>query len=347
MQTSKLAGLTIILAAAIITGCNSGEASVADSTTAPAPLPVRVTTAETMDIYAAYRTASAIAADAEAPILARIDGQIIEILVEEGDVVRKGQILARLDGDRLRLEMQQAQANLEKMNREYDRLTDLHEKGLVSGTLFDGLKYDRDAQRATYKLKRLNYSYAEIRATISGVISSRDVKIGANVRSGDATFTVSDTSRLVAYLNIPQTELAKFKVGHQATLLVDAMPGIVFAAAVERISPTIDTRSGTFRATVYIDNQNGKLAPGMFGRFTIAYEKHSNALVIPVAAIVREDSESVVYVVANGTAVRRPVLPGIRADGKVEILSGLESEEEVVVTGLSGLRDGSRVTTSS
>jgi len=348
MKPNQLAGLTIILAASALAGCNSGEASVtgSDADSAPAPLPVHVTEAETMDIYAAYHTAAAIAADAEAPILARIDGQIVAIEVEEGDMVRKGQLLARLDGDRLRLEMRQARANLEKMSREYDRLTDLHQKGLVSATSFDGLKFDRDAQRALYELKKLNYSYAEIRATIAGVVSSRDVKIGTNVSTGDSAFTISDTARLVSYLNIPQTELAKFSAGQAATVRVDAMPNTRFHASVARISPTIDARDGTFRATLYIDNQNGELAPGMFGRFTIAYEKHSNALVIPAAAIVREDNEAVVYVVTNGAAIRRPIQTGIQSDGRVEVLSGLEKNEKIVITGHGGLRDGSLVQAS-
>ncbi len=229
----------------------------------------------------------------------------------------------------------------------YDRLTNLHERGLVSTTAYDGLKYDREAVRAAYNLKRLNYGYTEIRATISGVISSRDIKVGTNMKVGETAFTVSDTSRLVAYLSIPQSELSKFSSGHAATITVDAMPNVSFQATVARISPTINASNGTFRATVYIDNENGNLAPGMFGRFTIAYEKHSNAMVIPTAAIIREDSQSVVYVVTDGAAVRREIEPGIQTDGKVEILSGLDQNEEIVVTGLSGLRDGSRVLASN
>lgn len=349
MNSHKFAGIALAaIFATAATGCGTGEASVAsvNENVLPAPLPVLVTTPETMDIFAAYKTASAIAAEEQAPILARVAGQVVEILVEEGDEVSKGQILAHLDGDRLRLEMLQAQANLEKMSREYDRLTNLHDRGLVSATTYDGLRYDREALRAVYKLKRLNYSYTEIRATIAGVVSSRDINVGSNIQIGEIAFTVTDTSRLVSYLNIPQTELSKFSPGHEATVTVDAMPGVDFHATVARISPTIDTRSGTFRATVYVDNPEGDLAPGMFGRFTIAYEKHSNALVIPVEAIVREDSETVVYVVTDGAAVRRAIEPGIQSDGKVEVLSGLDKNDEIVVTGLSGLRDGSRVLAS-
>ena len=148
----------------------------------------------------------------------------------------------------------------------------------------------------------------------------------------EVAFTVTDTSRLVAYLNIPQTELSKFSPGHEAALSVDSMPDTEFQGVVARISPTIDTRSGTFRATVYIDNENGDLAPGMFGRFTISYEKHANALVVPAAAVVREDNESVVYVVTDGAAVRRLIETGIQSESRVEILDGLEKNEEKELT---------------
>jgi len=350
MNIDKLAGIALLgIFASTATGCGTGEASVTniEQESLIAPLPVLVSTPKTMDIFAAYRMASTIAADAEAPILARVAGQVVEILVEEGDQVHRGQILARLDGDRLRLQMLQAEAKLEKLIREYDRMTSLHERGLVSATFFEGLKFDLEAQHATYKLKRLDHSYTELRATISGVVSSRDIKVGTNIEVGESAFKISDTTRLVAYLNIPQTELSKFSAGHDATISVDAMPGVDFHATVARISPTIDASNGTFRATVYIDNLDGRLVPGMFGRFTIAYEKHSNALVIPTTAIVTEDSESVVYVVADGAVERRLIRPGIESDGNVEVLHGLDKNEQIVVTGLSGLRDGSRVLASN
>jgi len=350
MNTYKLVGIALVaIIGATVSGCGTGEASVttSDEQSLPAPLSVLVTNPETMDIFAAYKTSSPIVSDAEAPIVARVAGQVIEILVEEGDVVSKGQILARLDGDRLRLEMQQAKANLEKMSREYERLTSLHDRGLVSTKQFDELMYDREVLYAAHELIRLDFGYTELRATIPGVVSSRNIKVGTNMIEGQAAFTITDTSRLVSYLNIPQTELSKFSIGHAASVRVDAMPEIDFVATVARISPTIDASSGTFRATVYVDNQEGYLAPGMFGRFTVAYEKHSNALVIPVAAMVNEDSETVVYVVTDGAAVRQIIEPGIQTGDKVEVLSGLSEDDEIVVTGLGGLRDGSRVLAST
>lgn len=337
------------LSATALYGCGVGEAKVASVTeqTAARPLPVEVAEPKKADIYATYQTTATLSSDSEAPVLARVAGEIVEILVEEGDAVEKGQVLARLDGEKLLLQMMQAKANLEKTVKEYDRFVSLHERGLVSAAAYDGLRYEADALKATYELKRLEYSYTKIRAPIAGVVSSREIKIGRHINVNDPIFRITDTSKLVAYLKIPQTELAKFSAGHQVSIVVDAMPEIMFAATIARISPTIDSRNGTFRATAYVDNADGELAPGMFGRFDIAYEKHADALVIPAAALVEEDNESVVYVVQDGAAVRRAVETGIETDGIIEILAGLVEGEQIVVTGHVGLRDGSRVLASN
>jgi len=334
---------------AIIPGCGTGEASVSDEAEvrAATPVPVEIAIPVRADIFATYLATSTIESDADAPVLARVPGEVVQILAEEGDLVEAGQVLARLDGERLRLEMLSARADHERANKELDRYEDLAERGLVSAAMYDGLKFDVDALRAKYDLANLNYGYSEIRATISGVVSSRDVKLGQSIESNSVAFRITDTSELVAYLQIPQSELAKFASGHNASLQVDSMPGIEFSASIVRISPTIDTRNGTFRATVVIDNAAADLVPGMFARFTIAYEKHEGALLIPGNAVVDEDDESSVYFVADGAVALRIVETGIRSGDQIEILSGLADDEEIVVVGHSGLRDGSKVLASN
>ena len=212
----------------------------------------------------------------------------------------EGQVLAALDGDRLRLEMNEARANLDMARREHERMISLHERGLVSAAAFEGMQFNVDALQAVYELKRLNVGYTKIRAPISGVVSSRDIKLGQHLSVNDATFRVTDVSLLVAHLKIPQSELARIAVGNQAEIRVDAMSDQVFTATIDRISPTIDMKNGTFRATAYVDNDGGLLAPGMFGRFDIAYERHEDALTIPSDAVIAEDNVSVVYIVEDG-----------------------------------------------
>jgi membrane fusion protein (multidrug efflux system) len=348
MKLNKsIIAITAAALGASLSGCGVGEAQTnSDETLVATPLPVEVITPRRAEIFATYRTTSNIASDVDAPATARVAGEVTEVLVEEGDQVTEGQILARLDGERLRLEMQQAKANLDKTNREYERFINLHDRGLVSSAAFDGMKFDLDSLRASYELKQLNYNYTFIRAPISGVVSARDIKVGQQVGAGDSTFRITDTSELVAYLHIPQSELEKFSSGIAANIHVDAMPEITFQATIARISPTIDARNGTFRVTTYINNDDGLLAPGMFGRFEIAYEKHDDALVIPAATIIQEDNQSVVYIVDNGAAVRRAIETGIEDGGNVEVLSGLNGSESIVITGQNGLRDGSSVLAS-
>jgi membrane fusion protein (multidrug efflux system) len=337
--------LFAVLILVSVSACGTGEASLSDMPELPASTPMTVVVASPRigDIYATYETTATIAADSDAPVIARADGQIMEITAEEGDVVQAGQVLARLDGERSRLRMLQAKANLEKSTREYERQINLRERGLVSAASLEGLKFDVESLKATYDLSRLDFEYTVIRAPISGVIASREVKEGSHVNANDPLFQIANTATLVAYLKIPQSELSRFTAGSHADVRVDSMPGISFRATIARISPTIDARTGTFKVTADLDNQSRDLAPGMFARFSIAFDKHSDALLVPKSAIVYEESENVVYVVEDGSAVRRPVVLGFESVDMIEILSGLGDHEKVIIAGQAGLRDGSKV----
>ena len=350
MKAHDLTIAALVLAVTMaLPGCGVGEASnpAASEIRDAMPVPVQVGTPVRADIFATYRATSTITSDTDAPVLARVGGEVVEIFVEEGDYVTAGQALARLDGERLRLEMLAAKAELEQLRKELDRYSDLAERGLVSASMFEGLRYDVDALQASYELRKLNYGYSQIRAPISGIVSSRDIRLGQNISANTPTFRVTDDSALVAYLQIPQAELTKFATGHSASVEVDSAPGVEFPATIARISPTIDTRNGTFRVTAIIDNANGALVPGMFARFTIAYEKYEDALLVPESALVVEDDESAVYVVSDGEVVRRVIETGVASGGGIQVLAGLDDDEEIVVVGHAGLRDGSKVLASN
>ena len=347
--TTTIIATLSLTASALLSGCGTGEAAVSSEESILAATPVTVEVAQPFraDIYATYEATATITSDADAPVVARATGEVVEILVEEGDRVTKGQVLARLDGERLRLEMLAAKANLKQASTEYERNIDLHERGLIAASTFDALQYDLEELEATYELKKLAYDYSNIRAPISGVVSSRDIKLGQHLSNNDSAFRITDTAELIAHLQIPQSELSKFAAGNAASIEVASMPDEGFTATIARISPTIDTRNGTFRATALISNAEGNLAPGMFGHFTISYEQHTDALVIPAEALIDEDDENTVYVVDDGEVVRRNVKIGIAADGNIEILDGLNENDVIVVVGHSGLRNGSKVLASN
>ncbi len=336
-----VAGASGLLACA----CQTGEARAVRDDTA-VPLPVEVALPARTDIAALFAATAPLTADRDAVVPARAAGRVVEILVEEGDRVRAGQPLARLDGERAGLEMRKARADFERAERELARAARLRERRLISAAAFETCQYDRDALAATFELKRLAFEHTTIRATIDGVLAERRVKVGWRLAAGEPAFRIADTRRLVAELYIPQSQVGRIREGQDVTITVDALPGARVAASIDRVSPTIDTANGSFRATIYVDNADGVLAPGMFGRFAIAWETHEQALVVPTRALLREDGKDVVYVVRDGAAWRRPVEIGIGRGDLTEITGGLAANDAVVIAGQGSLRDGSPVAAS-
>ncbi|MDH3945683.1 MAG: efflux RND transporter periplasmic adaptor subunit [Chromatiales bacterium] len=306
-------------------------------------IPVEIATLQRGDVYAVYSGTASIEAFGEAMVEAKVGGEVRELLVEEGDVVKSGQILARLDGDRLRLELQQSIANMNKLQREYDRNVELHQKGLVSPGAFENIKYDLQALRATNELAQLELSYTDIRAPIDGVVSERYIKVGNTIDPNDATFKVTDLDPLIIYLHVPERDYRQLQAGQNATILVDALKGKQFDGVVARVSPVIDAATGTFKVTIEVPDQSGQLKPGMFGRINIVYDMHANALQLPRSAVVGSDDEPAVFVVEDDVVRRQVVALGFSSGARVEVLDGLTGTERIVVVGQTGLRDGTRV----
>ena len=318
----------------------AGKADKEDETPA---IPVEVATPSRGDIAAVYSGTAPIEAFADAIVIAKVGGEIRQILVEEGDEVKAGQVLARLDGDRLRLEKMQAEANLEKLKRDYQRNVDLSKRGLISAGDFEKIKYEMDALEASYNLASLEYSYTEIRAPIDGVISERFIKLGNTIEINSETFQVTSLEPLVSYLHVPEREYRRIDPGQTATITIDALAGTRFEATVARISPVVDPATGTFKITIEVTDPSRRLKPGMFARINIVHDRHAKALQVPRGAVVEDAGSEAVFVVEDGVAHRRTVVTGYAQDGYVEVTEGLTDGEQVVTVGQAGLKEGAKV----
>ncbi len=305
-----------------------------------APVPVEVDGAVRDEVVAIYTGTAALETDEDAMVVAKVSGEVESISVEEGDTVRAGQVLARLDGDRLRLEMERARANLAKLEQEYKRNTQLKERGLVSATAFEDIKYEMDALRAAFNLARLEVSYTEIKAPVDGVVAQRFIKVGNTLAVNDPVFHITGLDPLIAYLHVPEKEFRKLAAGQSAEVRVDAIPDKGFAGVIERISPVVDPQTGTFKVTLNVTDPSGRLKPGMFGRFNVVYDRREDTLLVPRVAMVDDESEHALFVVENGKAVRRQVRTGYPQGDQIEIVEGLDGTEEIVVVGQNGLKDG-------
>jgi len=308
-----------------------------------APVPVETTKPVRGDILAVYSGTAPIEAFAEADVIAKVEGEIREVLVEEGDLVEKGQILARLDGDRLRLELNESRARLNKMQRDFERNKELREKRLLSEGDFEKIRYDLEALEAAFNLASLELDYTQIRAPIAGVISERYIKLGNTVRVGEQMFRVTSFDPLVAYMHIPEREFRRISAGQPVAIDIDALAGEDYIAAVTRVSPIVDPGTGTFKVTIEIRDETLRIKPGMFGRMSIVYDRHENVLQVPRSAVIEDMGSETVFVVEDGKAVKRIVQTGYGEKGMVEIVDGLDDTDDVITVGQVGLKSDAKV----
>lgn len=306
------------------------------------PVPVEVAQVAKRPIRASYNGTAALEAPNEAQVVSKTSGVLLQLLAEEGDMVKAGQVLARIDPDRPRLEVQRAEAMLRKLEADLARSKELFDRKLIAADLHEKLRYDVATQRAAYDMAKLELSYTNIVAPIDGVIAQRMVKQGNLIQLNSALFRIVDAEQLEAVLNVPEREIATLRPGLETTMEVDALPGRTFTGTIDRVSPVVDAGSGTFRVTAQFAS-DGVLKPGMFGRIGVVYDSRTDALTIPRSALLEDAGESAVFAVRDGAAVRVPIQLGYVNGELAEIRSGLSEGDSVVTAGKVALRDGSKV----
>ena len=344
-MTARYVWPGLAITALFLAGCQPGadESDTESDEDEAAAIPVETATATRGDIFAVYSGTAPIEAFADATVIAKVGGEVREILVEEGDDVSSGAVLARLDGDRLRLEAEQAEANLRKLQRDYQRNVDLKGRGLISEGDFEKIQYEMEALQATFDLATLELSYTEIRAPIDGVVSERFIKLGNTIDVNAPTFQVTSLEPLISYLHVPEREYRRIDIGQDATIHIDALAGMQFEAIVSRVSPVVDPDTGTFKISIEVSDSSRRLKPGMFGRIDIVYDMHRDAMQIPRSAIVEEAGQSAVYVIEDDVAERRIIRTGYIEGGQIEVLDGLNETEAFVIVGQTTLKNGAKV----
>ncbi len=324
-------------------GDGEAQAKTGEAEKGPDAVPVEVTKAAHRPVAASYTGTAALEPRGESQVVAKTSGVALSVMVEEGQLVRAGQPLVRLDPDRARLAVAQAAAQMSKLVNNYHRAQQLVGQQMISANDVDQIKFDLENARAQHRMATLELSYTTVTAPISGVIASRSIKTGNFVQINTPIFRIVDVSRLEATLNVPEREISTLKAGQPVALTADALPGQSFTGTVDRIAPVVDSGSGTFRVVCTFDGTGGLLQPGMFGRIRIDYDKRADALVVPRVALLDDEGDPAVFAVRNGKAARVPVKLGYMDGEWVELREGIKAGDSVVTAGKIALRDGTPV----
>lgn len=308
-----------------------------------AAVPVKTAAAMRGDISSYIQTHARLEAERWVGVVARTQGMVERLLVEEGDRVSEGDVLVRLDKVELSLRVQQAEVVLEQARATHQRRKTLFERQLVSEEEYEGAKNQLANAEVSLTEQRLNLAYADIKAPIAGVVMQRQIELGDLVRQNDEVFVVADLDPLLARIRVPEKRMGQVRSGQRATITIDAGQDETFNAQVRMINPGVDPQSGTVKVTLEVPSQGRQLKPGMFATVRLITELHRGALIIPKKALVLETDDDDVFVINGDKAIRTPIQIGFTDGDRVEVVSGLNDGDLVITVGQDGLKDGAAV----
>lgn len=287
---------------------------------------------------------STLETEATVDIFPQISGQIETLLVEEGRLVKEGDPLLRIEDRELRVDVDESAANYEHLKQGFARIEDLYKRNLVNKQDYDDKKFNLEQARLRLERAKLRLSYATVRAPFSGVISAREVQVGARVGQSTKLFSMVKLDEIVARVFVPGRYLSVVAENQAVIVTSEVRPDRAFQGWVKRISPVIDPKSGTFKVTVGVRSENSnELPPGLFVGVRIITDTKAEALLIPKRAVVYEGGERYVFAVIDEKAVKRKLAAGYEDPTNIEALSGFDVDTKVIVLGQSGLKDGVKV----
>ncbi len=305
-------------------------------------IPVEVTTVKRGTISDYILLSANLETERMADIYSRVQGLVEKIHVDEGDVVKKGQVLMELESDEYKLAEEKAKLNYQKQKSDYNRLEAMYKQNLLSIEEFETAKFAMQGLEVDWKQAQLNLSYTRITSPISGVIGDRSRKPGDRIQPSDKLFRVINTTEMIAVVYAPEKQLGTVQKNQKAYITSDHIRGKEYEGWIKRVSPVVDPQSGTFKITLGVKNRDNKLRAGMFVNTHIVTSVHENAILIPKTAIVYENEGMNIFVVRDSVAKRVVLKIGFQDHEKVESLDGIEEGEQIIIVGQAGLKDGTQ-----
>jgi RND family efflux transporter MFP subunit len=290
-------------------------------------------------------------------LYAKVPGYLKQMNVDKGDKVVKGQLLAVLDAPEVEQQFQQAEADYKIKSLTYGRLLKVWKENpdVIAKQDLDVAQAAAEGAKHLMENRRTMYEYTSVEAPFSGTITARFADPGTMIQSGAGSatqaaplYTLMDLEKVRVYVNVPQEAAFLAKPGVPATFTLKELPDRPLHGAITRTTEALDPGTRTLLVEIDMPNEQRLLQPGMFVSVTLELERHPQALSLPPGAIARTagGSQPTVFVVKDGVAIAKAVKTGIDDGSGIEIGEGISAEDEVVVVGKAGLKDGASVRAS-
>jgi membrane fusion protein (multidrug efflux system) len=272
-----------------------------------------------------------------------VEGRLVRILVREGSPVSKGTPLFKIDDAELRAQVAQVEAERDLARQSLTRTRDLLKQKASSQAELERAEATMRSTQAQLELLKVRLDRTVVRAPFSGVMGQRLVSLGDYVTSDTRLAALQTVSPQRATFQVPERYAEQVRRGLDVTFRVAALPGREFTGKVDFVDPIVQLPGRTITVKAQVPNPRRELQAGMFIEARLATAVRPNAVVIPEDAVLPLQGANFVWVVADGKATRRQVELGVRTTGFVEVRSGVEDNETVVVGGQERLSEGAPV----
>lgn len=342
--------VVVLILALTASGCGSGAG--ADAAGGPGgggaggdarPVPVTIQQVRARPFSDTVQALGTVQARESVAVTAKVSETVEQVHFDSGDVVAAGAPLVTLSGQAQQASLREAQAAATEADRLFRRQDELAAQQLIARSQLDAQRATRDAANARVAQIRAQLGDRVIRAPFAGVLGLRQVSPGTLVTPGTVIATLDDTARVYVDFPVPETQLAQVAPGQALSATSAAYRGRRFDGTVATVDARIDP--GTRAVTVRGDfpNPGRVLKPGMLMDVTLSQAERS-ALLVPEIAVVQVGGDSFVYrVKPDGTVERADVRLGVRREGNVEVVDGLNVGDRIVVDGTGKLRVGAKV----
>jgi len=337
--------LAAMVAFAVVS-CSDNKAAV----TPPAeiPIPVMVRPVITGDQGRILQYSGLIASNAESRLSFKIGGMISKIDVKEGDHVSAGQLLATLDLTEIDAQVQQAQQNVEKAQRDENRLKNLYRDTVATLEQLQNIHTQLSVATESLRIANFNRQYAQVRASTSGTILQKLMNEGEYAAAGTAVLLFNGTAAndWVVRFGVSDKDWAVLHKGDKATVSIDAYPDQPFSGTITKLAEGADATNGTYPVEVTVSPAGHKLAPGLFCTLRLQPPSRTAYSFIPASALAEgEGSTGFVYTLNadNKTVKKIPVHVAFLQGDQIAVNSGLDHVQEVITEGVGYLTDGATV----
>jgi len=318
--------------------------------------PVEVTRAAYENVQHTIEAVGSFFPEDEVKVGAEVEGTIKKLSVDEGAIVKKGDLLLEIDDEKFRLEVEESDAmltealrKLENSQATLNRMTRLYKEGVIGQQNYDDAKTQTlligaNVENIKARLNRFKKSLKDTRviAPIDGVVSERKISVGEYVKVGAEMFRIVDSNPLKLAFTIPENSAGEIKIGQKVQVQSPAFSDQTVQGKIYFINPKVDIETRTVEAKAWVDNPEYKLKPGLFVNVkTVLAER--TALVLPESSVLVREGKNLVMTVVDNKIRYKPITPGVRFDGKVEIRDGINPEDRVIISGRSEITEGTAV----